>query len=268
MTFLSELKDSGLSYSSINTARSAVSSLTLVTGDDDNTIGNHPLVRLFMRGIFVLNPRLSKQVPIWNPETVLNLLRQWSPMKSLSLKLLSYKTAMLMLLTTGHRGQTILACSMKHIQISSNKIIFHISTLLKTSKPGHHLSQVCFHSYEDKKLCPVIYLKEYIKRTKQIRQSDQLLIKMSKPHDGISRATLRRWTQNTMQRAGIDISVYSAHSTRSAATSLAASRKVQLADILASAGWRSSSTFARHYNRPVKDNATAEFSRAVLGSGK
>ena len=266
--FLTALKSNGLSYSSINTARSAVSSLSLVSNDADQAVGNHPLVRLFMRGVFVLITPLPKTVNIWNPETVLKLLKIWSPMKSLSLKLLSYKTAMLMLLTTGHRGQTILACSVNLMHIYSNKITFNIQTLLKTSKPGQHLVEVVFHAYEDKKLCPVVYLREYIKRTKSIRKSNQLLIQISKPHAGISRSTLRRWTQTTMQRAGIDTSVYSAHSTRSAATSFADKRKVPLADILASAGWKSSSTFARHYNKPVKDNATAEFSRAILSSGK
>ena len=167
-----------------------------------------------------------------------------------------------MLLSTGHRGQTILSCNLTHVHVGHNKIVFLVDKLLKTSKPGSHISEVSLCSYSDTNLCPVVYLKEYIKRTRKIRQSSQLFVKLSKPHDKISRATLRRWTKTTLTLAGIDTNKYKAHSTRAAATSQAAERGVGVNTIMQSAGWKSQSTFAQFYKRPIKHNDT--FSNAVL----
>ena len=199
LEFLQKLFNKGLGYSSLNTARSAISSLAIVNDKDNNsTMGNNPLVRLFMRGVFIKRPQIPKTLTVWNPEKVLRLLKSWSPMKSISRKKLTFKTLMLMLLSTGHRGQTILSCNLTHVHVGHNKIVFLVDKLLKTSKPGCHISEVSLCSYSDTNLCPVVYLKEYIKRTRKIRQSAQLFVKLSKPHDKISRATLRRWTKTTL----------------------------------------------------------------------
>ena len=181
-------------------------------------MGNNHLIRLFMRGVFIKRPHIPKTLTVWNREKVLRLLKTWSPMKAISIKQLNFKTLMLMLLSTGHRGQTILSCNLTHVHVGQNKIIFLMDKLLKTSKPGSHISEVSFYSYADTKLCPVIYIKEYIKRTRKIRQTSQLFVKLSKPHNGIRGATLRRWKKATLTLAGIDTSRYKAHSTRAAAT--------------------------------------------------
>ena len=57
--FLTSLFDTGLSYSSINTARSALSSV-LVIENSKMPFGQLPLVRRFMKGIFELRPSLPR----------------------------------------------------------------------------------------------------------------------------------------------------------------------------------------------------------------
>ena len=258
--------DRGLSYSVLNTARSAISSISYIQSNDANlTIGNHPLVKLFMRGVFNTKPQLPKTFSIWNPNYVLRLLKLWYPMNTLSLQCLSMKVSMLMLLSSGQRGQTILACSIKHMVITNNSITFHLVELLKTSKPGSHMSTLTFKSFkEEPKLCPVIYIKEYIKRTKTIRKSDQLLIQTTKPHKAIARATLRRWTKTTLTKAGVNMDTYKPHSTRAASTSLASLRDVPLNTILKAAGWKSDNTFRRFYKRPIIE-PTNTFSNSIHG---
>lgn len=61
--------------------------------------------------------------------------------------------------------------------------------------------------------------------------------------------------KNVMAKAGIDISVYKAHSTRAAVTSAAKGKQVPIDTILSSAGWSSESTFARFYDKPIQDTA-------------
>ena len=50
--------------------------------------------------------------------------------------------------------------------------------------------------------------------------------------------------------AGIDTSVFKAHSVRGASTSSALDRGVPMQDILATADWSRESTFRRFYYRP------------------
>lgn len=50
LEFLQGLYDRGLGYSCLNTARSALSSFTVLDGNV--TLGNHPLVQRFLKGVF------------------------------------------------------------------------------------------------------------------------------------------------------------------------------------------------------------------------
>ena len=68
-----------------------------------------------------------------------------------------------------------------------------------------------------------------------------------------------------MKEAGIDTSVYIAHSTRGAATSKAKAMGVPMADILNTANWNSASIFCRFYNRP---SSTSQFGQVVLSNGQ
>ena len=54
LEFLQTLVQSGLGYSAVNTARGALTALLTVS--KRNTVGCHPLVVRFMKGIFESNP--------------------------------------------------------------------------------------------------------------------------------------------------------------------------------------------------------------------
>ena len=56
--FLTSLFNSGLGYSAINTARSALSAVMKII--DNVSFGEHPLVCWFIKGIFQLKPALPK----------------------------------------------------------------------------------------------------------------------------------------------------------------------------------------------------------------
>ena len=96
-----------------------------------------------------------------------------------------------MLLTSGHRGQTIVALSLKHAHVDKKEVVFELDKLLKSYRLGHHLSTVVFSSFpQEKKLCVVRTLSAYLDRTVSIRKSDQLLVSFIKLHGLISRDTL------------------------------------------------------------------------------
>ena len=64
LDFLVSLHEQGLSYTTINTARSALSSIILPT-DNANT-GSHPIVSRFMKGIFKKNPPVPRYHATWD----------------------------------------------------------------------------------------------------------------------------------------------------------------------------------------------------------
>ena len=112
--------------------------------------------------------------------------------------------------------------------------------LLRTSRPGKHLSSIEFQSYkEDRTLCPVLHIAEYVKRTALLRENQHgFFISYQKPHKDVSVDTVSRWLKTTLQLAGIDIEKFGAHSTRSASTSAAKSMKIPT-DIIMQNGHKS-----------------------------
>ena len=71
-----------------------------------------------------------------------------------------------------------------------------------------------------------------------------------------------------LKRAGISDD-FASHAARSAATSKAHSLGMSLSEIYRTAGWSSSSVFAKYYNKPIKENLGAVFvehSHTVLTS--
>ena len=62
------------------------------------------------------------------------------------------------------------------------------------------------------------------------------------------------WTKEAMRLAGVDVNIFSPHSTRAASTSKAnLSGTVRLGTILKAAGWKNARTFAKFYNKPIVD---------------
>ena len=66
------LHEKGLKYSTLNTARSDVSSIGLPT--NNHTIGAYPLVSRFMRGMYKRNPTTPRYETTWTVQTVLTYL--------------------------------------------------------------------------------------------------------------------------------------------------------------------------------------------------
>jgi hypothetical protein len=142
-----------------------------------------------------------------------------------------------MLLITGHRGQTVIALRISSIELSREEVNVDLQTLLKSNRLDDPLSSVTMSEYDKcNKLCIVRAIKAYIKLTKNIRKSDQLLISLIKPHGHISSDTLARWRVRVLALAGVNTKRSSSHSTRGALASSARSVGVSAKSILSWAG--------------------------------
>lgn len=157
INFLAELFQTGIGYSALNTARCALSTVCFTS--EHYTFGQHPLVCRFIKGIFECRPSLPRYQETWDVTVVLAYLAKLGPPEKLSLKNLTLKVVMLMALLSGQRRQTLHTLSIDCMQMSADKCVFSINSLLKTSRPGKHLSCIEFQAYApDVSLCIVKHL--------------------------------------------------------------------------------------------------------------
>ena len=261
LEFLTMIHDKGLSYSSVNTAKSALSAVLDLSSDIP--LGHLPIIRRFMKGIFERRPSFPKHSHIWDIKVVLDYFRNQTLPSELSLTDLSQKLAFLLCLLSGQRCQTIQLLSIDSVQISDEEYIFHVTQKVKQTRVGFHIEPLQFIRYPlDQKICIVSHLDEYVERTRSIRKSNQLLVSFLRPHDPVSTDTIARWVKNILSSAGIDIAKFQAHSVRAAATSFTAKNHVSVSDILSAVGWTNERTFQRFYNKPYQDTFT--FGNALL----
>lgn len=253
------LSGNKLGYSALNTARSAVSSVATV---DNLPVGQHPLTKRFMKAVFNLRPALPKTVNTWDVDIVLEFLRRLQPVASICLLDLSRKLVTLLLLLSGQRGQIISLIDIRNISVTNSRLVIRIGDLTKTSRPNHHQQELSFLAYEpDVNLCVVHTYLQYIARTVGLRgNTTQLFITTRPPYKSVSRDTITRWTKTVLVDAGIDMSVFTPHSVRSASTSKAA-EIIPLQTVLKTAGWTQQSTFTKYYKRDCCDKT---FDTAIL----
>ena len=168
-----------------------------------------------------------------------------------------------MLLLSGQRGQVLHFLDTRNMTVSEFKVSFRIGDLLKTSPPSDHLSEIVFESYApDKRLCIHTAIVDYLNRTSVVRGSiTRFFLTTVPPIRMASRDTLRRKTKDILLATGIDLSIFSPHSTRSASSSKAA-LTLPLSTIISTIGWSSESTFAKFYRRPLRKQGL--FARAIL----
>jgi hypothetical protein len=77
LAFLLDLQNNGLSYSTIGTARSALSNV-IIHGECEN-FGMHPLVSRFMKSVFLANKPMPKYNETWDVAVVLKYLETLYP---------------------------------------------------------------------------------------------------------------------------------------------------------------------------------------------
>ena len=251
------------SYSAINTARSAMASF--ITLDDTNyTVGTHPLIGRYLKGVFKLRTPTPRYSRIWDVKVVLNYLRGVSPASKLTLQLLTLKISMLLALTTAQRVQTIQSLHLDKMTFMGDTVEFHVDDLLKQSRPGSIGTTIRLKAFPgDKRLCVVRYLKKYIHLTEPIRGTERyLLITSQKPHRRATKSTISRWIRTVMNNAGINTDLYKSHSTRAATTSQAKVKHLPIKDILAQAGWASEQTFRKFYLKPI--DSGSDFTHTIL----
>lgn len=262
LSFLTSLYEQGLSYSSINTAKSALSGVLGYI--DNNCIGKHSLTVKFMKGISRLRPPTAKYSVTWDADKVLDLFLSWPENGNLGVKELSIKLVSLLALTTAQRAQTLASICMENILwgVPTQIVIPSIQKCTSINRPNPVL--IINEYLLESKLCVLACLREYVNRTSSYRNlNDRLFLAINKPHTRVTTQTVSRWLCECLSLAGVDTSVFKGHSFRHSATSKASKSGLHIDSIISRVGWSPKcSTFAKFYKRPIDDRGN--FSEIVL----
>ena len=263
--FLCHLFDQGEKYGYIAGARSALSSILPVVGG--LTFGKQEVVSRLLKGVFKERPSFPRNIVTWDPHIVLEWMVKLGRNEELLMEDLTGKLCTLLCLLSGQRAQVVPALDTRFMVAEKSRYVFDVRKILKTTKPSKHIPPLEFFAFpEEENLCVVRCLDEYISRTHVMRdivsmpdeeedkddENDKeksfpkpLILSHSSPYGPVSSATAARYVKLFLGDAGIDLTVFTAHSTRSASTSLGNNLGMKFADIAKSAGWRQESTFQK-----------------------
>lgn len=248
--FLTMLYSKGNGYSSICSARSALSSIIALP--NYKSLADHPLIKRFVKGVFNKRPPKPRYTFTWDVNVVLEHIKMLGLNKLLTLKQLTQKVCMLLLLCIGQRANTIINFDTEYMDLQESKVIFYPNNLLKHSTPVNIKDDYfVFEKFEkDMLLCPLEAINEYQSRRKELSVKDtSFLFTTKKPHKKPAPDTLSKWIKNFMIDAGIDTRIFKPHSCRSASTSKAADKGMDLDTILKYGKWSNASTFYKFYYR-------------------
>lgn len=253
LAFLTELFGKGLSFSHINKARSA---LSVTLSINDNKIGDHPLICRFMQGLRNLRPPLPKYPVTWNAKDLLTFLKNWKVTESSPLRDITTKLATLLTCLAVQRVHTISLIDSRNIKFDTDATYLYIFEDLKVqrNRPKFVITLPALH--ENDPLGTSKLLRIYLDTTATFRRCntqegfpDRLFISHVKPYRPVATDTLARLIRGVLKKAGIDTTVFGAHSMRGAAASAAHNSNAPLDAILSAGDWSSARTFNRHYCR-------------------
>lgn len=251
MTFLSDQFNKGASYGSLNSHRSA---LSLLLG---SSVGTDDCIKRLLKGAYKLRPCVPKYTSTWDPQVVLNFISNWFPNKDLTIENITKKLAILLAICTAHRVQTFALIKTSNIKINSRGIEIIVTDIIKTSAPGRDQPILFLPYFLDKpSICPATTLKDYLQVTNEIRPENvpNLFLTFKRPYRGATAQSISRWIKQVLCASGVDVTTFSAHSTRHAATSSAHRAGLSIDAIRKAAGWTAASqTFAKYYCRAIRE---------------
>ena len=209
--FLTKLFDDGHGYSSLNSARSALSSF--LCSNSGLTIGKFPSVIRFMKGIYELKPlalTTGQRAQTLHKVDICNI--------NVAENLIIIPITELVKQSNPNRP---------------NRFALHL-------KPYKECPDICV----------VKTLLVYLERTKTLRGTcTKLFISTIKPHNPISKDTVSRWLKTVLFEAGVETEIFTAHSTRAAKASKDFYNGIPIEEIIDQVGWSNSKTFQMFYNK-------------------
>ena len=154
----------------MNSLRSAISAYHVHI--DCKSVGKYPKVCALLAGIFNQRPSQSRYVFTWDVD-IRYIRTHWYGNSSLNDADLTCKLATVLALTTASSASMIQHFNTEFVAKDKNRYIFYFSKLHKSWKKGQTPPVITYFAFgEDKTLCVVETLNEYINRSKPWRESN------------------------------------------------------------------------------------------------
>jgi hypothetical protein len=77
--------------------------------------------------------------------------------------------------------------------MSCDSAVLQLAYRAKQDCPGHQNPLMILKAFDDKRLCPVAHLEEYLNHTSYQRNCDSLLLTTTVPFDAAAKSTIKRW---------------------------------------------------------------------------
>jgi len=240
--------------------RIAVSALSTILVCDGVPFGQHHITKSFMKGVLKERPITHRYQTQWDPEMVLSKLKNppYITADKMPLLLLAKKTLFLILMATCRRVHIAKALYINKEKCTIKKgssVTFHIER--KDLKQGDSMQDkplplVVKAFPMNRSIDPVLYVRTYMARTKQLRGDiKQLFITTKGPTRPISADTARNWVKDILKDCGVDLNQFGPGSTRGASTSKASALGASLEEILKAGQWSNKSVWQKYYKKPI-----------------
>ena len=176
---------------------------------------NHPVILKLMYHFYLQCPPSHKWFDPWDVVHLLSLLESWAPASSLTTFKLAWKTATLLALgTANHCSDLILLCvDNQHLFLQCHAAIFIPLSGSNTDCLGHLLTQIHIESHSSVHLCPVFYLKAYLRCTESFRkksdgsQMTSLFLGNNRQHWPVCAETISSWVWKVLSVAKAHMSL-------------------------------------------------------------
>ena len=162
-----------------------------------------------MHHFYLQHPPSCKWFDPWDVEHLLSRLESWAPTSSLTTFNLAWKTATLLALVTAKHCSdlTLLCVDNQHLFLQHNAAIFIPLSGGKTNHRGHLPPQIRIESHTNVNLCPVFYLKAYLRCTESFRmkpdgsQVTSLFVGNNRQYQPVCAKTISFWVRKVLSAA-------------------------------------------------------------------
>lgn len=263
--FLAERRTTGSNGAVLNVDASAVTSFYAVF--DIRLLSDGSAASRVKRSTRIQRPsKKTNDIPYWDPRVVLDHIRTWGSDAELSMSKLREKTIFLLRMKLMCRSSDLVGI-LRHSGIQQIDKAIRVR-FYRPKESGVRLFSEWFTieraSNGVSNACTMSCLNEYLARTatlnlkwnnvegfSETQQDCGLFVTLKPERDGlfhsVSKDTIANMTKRTLQSAGVNTSVFKAHSVRGACASLALAEGMDIDDICKIARWSSENTFKHHY---------------------
>ena len=276
--FLTEKREGGLSATTIEGYRSAISNTLKHTSGLD--LGLDSYISALLRSFRLEDTKRRNPSPPWDLSLVLAVLRSkpFEPIGSISMKNLTLKTVFLLALASGKRRSELHALSRAGVSWNKQKtrMTFRVTpsfvakTQISTNVGAIHpftinsLKDFVDDDKDEMGLCPVRALFEYMRRSEALgltKDKKKLFVSLFKGKTTeISKPTISNWIKETIvtcyklaNNTQLEFTNVKAHQVRALAASFAFYHKVPLQEVLQAGTWRSHNTFVSFYLQDLSE---------------